>query len=111
MRTLFALVLGGVGFGLCGPAAVADEKDDHGKKIVGKWKVTATKTDAPVGMLVEFTKDGKLTLSATDQGKEHRAEGTYSVEKDKLKYKLRLPDRTVEETETIKKLTDEEMEL
>jgi len=110
MRTLSALVLGAAVLGLIG-SATADDTDEFGKKIVGKWKVTQTKTEAPVGMLVEFTKDGKLTLSATDKGKEHKAEGTYSVEKDKLKYKLQLSDRTVEETETIKKLTDDEMEL
>jgi len=110
MRTLSALVLGAAALGLVGSAA-AQDTDDFAKKIVGKWKVTETKTDAPVGMLVEFTKDGKLTLSATVEGKEHKAEGTYSVEKDRLKYKLRLADRTVEETEAIKKLTDDVLEL
>jgi len=110
MRTLSAIVLGAAVLGVAGSAA-ADDKDDYAKKIVGRWKVIETKTDAPVGMLVEFTKDGMLTLSATVDGKDHRAEGTYSVEKDRLKYKLRLPDRTVEETETIKKLTDDVLEL
>jgi uncharacterized protein (TIGR03066 family) len=110
MRALSAIVLGAAVLGLAGPAAT-QEKDDFAKKIVGRWKVTETKTDAPVGMVVEFTRDGKLTLAATVDGKEHKAEGTYSVEKDKLRYKLRLADQTVEEAETIKKLTDDALEL
>ena len=64
MKTLSALVLGVLAVGLCSPAA-ADEKD-YPKDIVGKWEIT--KSDlAPVGSIVEFTKDGKVLATGGDR--------------------------------------------
>jgi uncharacterized protein (TIGR03066 family) len=109
MKALSALVLGVFALGLAA-GAVADEKD-YPKLIVGKWEIT--KSDlAPVGSVVEFTKDGKLMAVVKDQGQELKLEGTYKVDKDKLNTKIKLPcGNTTDDTDTIKMLTDESMEI
>ena len=110
MRTLCAIVLGAAALGLTGFAA-ADDKDDYAKKIVGKWEITKSQGDEPVGALVEFTKDGKFTVAAKLNGKELKLDGTYKVEKDKLTTELSVAGKTEKDVDTIKKLTDEDMEL
>ena len=65
MNRLFALALSGMIVGIAGFAAADDKKDDkkddNAKKIVGKWEVTKSGSDLPVGSTVDFAKDGKLT--------------------------------------------------
>jgi len=73
--------------------------------------VTKAQTDVPVGTVVEFTKDGKLHAVVKADGMELKIEGTYEVKKDQLTLKLKLGDQSVEETSTIKKLTDDALEL
>jgi uncharacterized protein (TIGR03066 family) len=107
MNRLFALALGGLIVLTAGFAGAAD--DDNAKKIVGKWEVTKSGSDLPAGSTVEFTKDGKLT--AVIKGDCTKIEGTYKVEKDKLNVKLKVGDQSVDETVTITKLSDTELEL
>jgi uncharacterized protein (TIGR03066 family) len=107
MKRLFAVALGVLVFGL---AAGADDKDDNAKKIVGTWEVTKSGSDLPAGSTVEFTKDGKLNVVIKDNDTV-KLDGTYKVEKDKLTVKLKAGDQTIEETVTIQKLTDKELEL
>jgi uncharacterized protein (TIGR03066 family) len=104
MRTL-------IGAGLvlmlaCG-TAFAEEKFDA-KKLVGKWEPTAPKKgDA---MVMEFTKDGKVIVTGSLDGKEVKIEGTYKLDGEKLSFKLTFNTETVDESVTITKLTDDELE-
>jgi uncharacterized protein (TIGR03066 family) len=80
-------------------------------KLVGKW--TFVKTDSikppPKGaeMTVEFTKDGKVTMTFKLEDKTNSAGGTYSVKGDQLTTILKLGGgQERKETVTIKELTD-----
>jgi uncharacterized protein (TIGR03066 family) len=85
----------------------ADDKID-GKKIVGVWKAGKTSGGVPEGATVEFTKDNKLILKIGDI----ELKGTYKVDGDKLSVKLKTPDdKEIEETDTIKTLTDKKLVL
>jgi len=92
-------------------AGTAQAQDDNAKKIVGSWELTKAGGDLPVGSIVEFTKDGKLTAVVKADGQEIKFEGTFKVEKEKLIVKLKVGDQNVEETVTIKKLTEDALEL
>lgn len=104
MRTL-------IGIGLilvlaCG-ATAADDKIDA-KKLIGKWEPKNAKKGE--SMVMEFTKDGKLIVTGDKGDKEIKIEGTYKLNGDKLSFKMKFGEVDVEETVTITKLTDEEME-
>jgi len=77
-------------------------------KIIGKWEVTkATKADFPPGFLIyEFTKDGKVKATFTKGDIKSAMEGTYKVEGDKLISKMKLGDKEISETNTIKTLNE-----
>lgn len=114
MKRLFAVALGAAVFGLAGFAGAQDKKDDgkdYAKLIVGKWEVDKSGSDLPKGSTLEFTKDGKMTAVVKADGQELKIEGTYKVEKDKLTVKLKLGDQEIDETATIKKLTDDALHL
>ena len=112
MTRAFAVVLGLVAAcGLAGFAGVEDKKDDNATKIVGKWEITKAGGDVPAGSTIEFTKDGKLAAVIKGDGKDLKLDGTYKIDKDKLTVKITVENQTVEETVTIKKLTDADLEL
>lgn len=111
MRTLFGF---GVVLALAFGATADDKKDekkDGGKldaaKLVGLWEPVNPKKGE--GMKMEFTKDGKLTVTGDMGGKEVKIEGTYKLDGDKLSFKLKFMDVDIAETVTLTKLTDEEM--
>jgi len=104
MRTLIGL---GLVFVLSGAVAAADEKIDA-KKLIGKWEPKDAKKGP--AMVMEFTKDGKLTATADLGGKEFKIDGTYKVDGNKLMMKMKFMDKEIEETVTVTKLTDDEME-
>lgn len=104
MRTLLGVAM--VLAMACGVTA-ADDKIDA-KKLIGKWEPKAPKKGE--NMVMEFTKDGKLILAGEGGGKDVKIEGTYKLEGDKLSFKMKFGDTTVEETVTITKLTDDELE-
>jgi uncharacterized protein (TIGR03066 family) len=108
MKRLSTLALGVVVLALAGSASA---QDDYGKKIVGKWKVTKSDADVPAGTVIEFTKDGKLSAVIKIENQELKVEGTYKIEKDKLLTKVKIGDQTHDDTDTIKKLTDTDLEL
>jgi uncharacterized protein (TIGR03066 family) len=100
-------------------AAGADDKKDKASKIdksklVGTWKFV--KTDAedapPKGskLQVEFTRDGKMTMTLTFLERDHKSTGTYKVDGDKITRTLKGPKtRERTETATIKELTDKKL--
>jgi uncharacterized protein (TIGR03066 family) len=108
MKALCAAVLG-----VCVvvSAGSARPDDDNAKKIIGVWEVTKSSGDLPAGTTIEFTKDGKLMAVIKADGQEVKLDGTYKVEKDKLTVKVKIGDQSLEETATIKKLTDEALEI
>lgn len=87
-------------------ATAADEKFDA-KKLVGKWEPAAPKKGE--AMVMEFTKDGKLTVTGKMNDKDVKIEGTYKLDGDKLSFALKFMDIEIKETVTLTKLTDEEM--
>ena len=86
-----------------------DEKktDDFAKLIVAKWEITKAGGDAPVGTTLKFDKDKAVVMEIKVDDETVKSEGTYTVEKDKLTLKFDFGTETL----TIKKLTDEAMEL
>jgi uncharacterized protein (TIGR03066 family) len=82
----------------------ADEKIDT-KKLVGKW----TPKKEAGAMVVEFAKDGKLTVVTVVDQKEHKMEGTYKVDGRKLIMTVKAGEKEVERTRTIFDLTDTEL--
>lgn len=107
MRHLCVAILG-VAMAACVGSAHA--QDDNGKKIVGVWEVTKSASELPPGTTVEFTKDGKLRIALKKDGTELAIDGSYKVEKDKLMIKVKLSEE-VDSTSTIKKLTDDALEI
>lgn len=94
--------------------AFADEpaKAANKDKIVGVWEITKGGGDVPKDAAFEFTKDGKLIMTATVQGRKINIEGSYSVDGNQLKTVQTAPGgKKIEETDTIEKLTDTEMVL
>lgn len=87
-------------------ATAADEKLDA-KKLVGKWEPAAPKKGE--SMVMEFTKDGKLTVTGKMNDKDVKIEGTYKLDGDKLSFALKFMDIEIKETVTLTKLTDDEM--
>lgn len=101
MRTLlgFAVILA-----LTCSATAAQNKID-GAKLVGKWEpVTPKKGEV---MVMEFTKDGKITITGE---KDLKIEGTYKLDGDKLALNVKFMDVEIKEVVTLTKLTDTEME-
>jgi uncharacterized protein (TIGR03066 family) len=107
MRSLCVAALGAVMI-VC--AGTARAQDDNAKKIVGAWEVTKSANDLPIGTIVEF-KDGKLRVAMKMNGADITYEGTYNVEKDQLTIKMKIGDQDLNATSTIKKLSDDALEI
>jgi uncharacterized protein (TIGR03066 family) len=81
-----------------------DKEASNKEKLVGTW--LAVKGDLPEGATVEFTKDGKLKMTAKVQDKTIAIEGKYEVTGNKIKATLKEGDKENTEMLTIKTLTD-----
>ena len=108
MKSVFAGLLGVV---MVGFATTAQAQDDNAKKIVGVWEVAKAGGDLPAGSTIEFTKDGMLKAVVKVEGMEVKLDGTYKVEKEKLTVKIKVAEQNIEEIATIKKLTDDALEI
>lgn len=98
------------------PAVAAPKpvpKATNKTKIVGMWELVKAEDKTPPGTTtVEFTKDGKLKVTASVGGTEFNLGGTYTLDGDKLKLTIKGPDgKEKSETDTITKLTDKELHL
>jgi len=88
--------------GLSGRAAA--EKADNAAKLLGTWE--AAKADPgtlPVGSLVTFAKEGKMTVVAKEGATEMKADGTYKLDGDKLSITLTHEGNTHSMTLMVKK--------
>jgi uncharacterized protein (TIGR03066 family) len=108
MKGLCAAVLS---VAVVGFAGTARAQDDNAKKIVGVWELTKAGGELPKGSTVEFAKGDKLSVTAKIENAEMKFEGTYKLAKDKLTVKLKINEQEVEHTVTVKKLTDDTLEL
>jgi len=94
----------------CGVTLADDKKDGKidAKKLVGKWEPKdAAKKDT--GFVIEFTKDGKVSLTSKAKDKDFKADGTYKLDGDKLTLDLKFGGDSKSMTRTITKLTDTEL--
>ena len=77
---------------------------------MGAWRSPKT-GDLPEGTVVEFQKEVKLVVLLKEDGKDMKLEGTYKIEKEKLNVTITVMGEKHEEALTIKKLTDDTLEL
>lgn len=86
-----------------------EEKKIDAAKIVGKWDLAKSDDKGPDKATVEFTKDGKISLSFDLNGKQVDLTGKYSVKGDQLTVAISLPGEKEgkEQSDTIKTLTDD----
>ena len=113
MRTLIGM---GVILSLtCGTLTADDKKADpiDGKKIIVKWEPKDPKKGEE--FVMEFAKDGKLSVTGTLDGKLQTFDGTYKLDAEKLLFELKVKGadgkvEEIKETITLIKLTDDEME-
>ena len=108
MKSVLAGLLGVV---MVAFATNAQAQDDNAKKIVGVWEVAKAGGDLPAGSTIEFTKDGMIKAVVKVEGMEVKLDGTYTVAKEKLTVKIKVADQNIEEVATIKKLTDDALEI
>ncbi|QJW97906.1 TIGR03066 family protein [Frigoriglobus tundricola] len=107
MKPLCAAVLGlATMFALAGSA-----RADDTAKLLGKWEVTKSGGETPVGTVVEFAKDGKMTANLSLDGKDLKLEGTYKLDGKKLSVKLKLNEEKIEHDFTITFKGDDELHL
>lgn len=106
MKAMCAAVLGLVVLALAGPA-----RADDAPKLLGKWEVTKSGGETPVGSIVEFMKDGKMTATVTLDGKELKPTGTYKLSGNKLTVNLTLNEQKIDYEFTVKFKSDTEMDL
>jgi uncharacterized protein (TIGR03066 family) len=88
----------------CGVSA--EDKIDA-KKLVGKWEPKEKKEGGSA--VIEFTKDGKVTITLAAKGKEVKFDGTYKVDGNKVTTTMKFGDKERTDTQTITKLTDTEL--
>lgn len=106
MRVMSALVLGVV---LIAGAGMA--QDDLPQKLLGKWEITKAGGQAEKGTVLEFKTGGKLAGVIKFQGESVKVEGTYKMAKEKLELTMKFMDTETTEALTVRKLTDDVLEL
>jgi len=94
---------------LAATAGAEDKKGEKidGKKLVGKWAPKGLPEGVKV--LVEFTADGKASMSSEFGDKKDKTEGTYKLDGNKLTLTKKVGDKDEAKMMTVTKLTDEEM--
>jgi uncharacterized protein (TIGR03066 family) len=102
---------------ICGVVSAAPAPKDKttGQKLVGKWQLVKSDQPLPeaVTYFIEFTKDGKLSLTIVPKNKDAVStamKGTYKLDDEKIDYTLELANGG-QKTEilTIKKLTETDL--
>jgi uncharacterized protein (TIGR03066 family) len=93
-------------------ASGADDKDtSNAKKIVGKWSVVKGE-GVPPGAIMEFSAENKVIFHVDQKGKlVSFPVGTYKVDGDKVTLTVAKGGKKDDETNTIKKLTNDSLIL
>jgi uncharacterized protein (TIGR03066 family) len=92
-------------------ALAASARADDAAKLLGKWEVTKSTGETPVGTVVDFQKDGKVAVVAKIDGNEVKLTGTYKLDGKKLKINLTLNEQKIDHDFTAKFKSDTELEL
>ncbi|AWM39642.1 hypothetical protein GobsT_20100 [Gemmata obscuriglobus] len=108
MKTLLAAVFAFAALGLVGTVPA---KADDTPKLLGKWEVTKSASDTPVGTVIEFAKDGKLLVTINNEGKDLKLDGTYKLTGKKIALKLSLNEQKIEQDLTVTFKGEDGMEL
>ena len=92
-------------FGLSITATADDKKDEKidTTKLVGKW------VQKDKASILEFKKDGKVTVAWTRDGQEMKGDGTYKVVGNKVSIALTVLGVEQQMERNVTKLTDDEM--
>jgi uncharacterized protein (TIGR03066 family) len=106
------MILGCVLMAVMVAGVSADDKEEKIdiKKLIGKWK----QKDATKGggkEVIEFAKDGKVSVSFGGKDKELKFNGTYKVEENKVTATMKEDGKEESKTVTVTKLTDTELTL
>src|SRR5262245_4447007 len=106
-----ALKLLAVGITVCLVASSARAEDaDLAKMLVGKWEITnAAEGTPPVGTIVEFGKDGKLTVTIKMEDKVVTMEGMYKCDAKKFTCIFKEGDKEKSLVHDVSKITDKEL--
>lgn len=85
-------------------AVYAEDKVEKidAKKLAGKWQETGKDKE-----VTEFTADGKIRISPAQ--KKEPIEGTYTLDGNKIKVKIKFGKEEITETLTVTKLTDTDL--
>src|SRR5262245_11185346 len=97
--------------GLACAASAGGQAKIDAKKLIGKWELVPEKDKKEKGppTLIEFGPNSKVLFTVGVAGQEVKVEGTYKLESDKIAVQMKLGDKDIKETLTIKKLTDDEL--
>ena len=88
----------------------ADDKKDNPKLVVGKWKVVkASPRTFPLGTVLDLSKDDKVRVIRSQDGKESIHAGTYEVDGATIIITVKVEGEEQKHTLTITKISDTEM--
>lgn len=93
---------------LLAPSTSLVEDKIDGKLLLGKWEPVKL-PDGVDKLVVEYTKDGKVSVELEAQGNKQKFEGTYKLEGDKLHIKIDFNGNEQDQKRKVTKLTDTEM--
>jgi uncharacterized protein (TIGR03066 family) len=103
-QVMLGLAATAVVVALGGTSAGQDAKTKvDAKLLVGKW--TPDEEAKRDKMIIEFTKDGKLTIGVKFGEKELKIDGTYKVDGDKITVKMSFMGEEKSEVMTVNTLT------
>ena len=95
---------------LLNTTARAEDEPDYAKLLIGKWEVTkADEGTAPVGTVIEFTKDAKVKVTIKKGEDLEMQEGAYKVEKDTVTVTMKKDGEEQSKKVTISKISEKEM--
>jgi len=85
---------------------------DNKELIVGKWEASKVEENSPLpkGALLEFTADGKMSITLKKGDDTVVRKGTYTVDGDSFTVVFKKDDADDKHKISIKKLTKEELE-
>jgi len=92
---------------LLAPSTYVEDKIDS-KLLVGKWQPEKL-PDGVDKLVVEYTKDGKVSVELEAQGNKQKFEGTYKLDGEKLEIKIDFNGNEQVQKRKVAKLTDSEM--